>query len=103
MTKRYILDNEGNPKQEPNLIKWAQWFEDIDNRQVATTIVGDDIRISTVFLALDHDFTNEGPPILFETMVFGGKLDDYQRRYVRIEEARAGHEATVEKVKREES
>lgn len=37
-------------------------------------------RVSTVFLGLDHRFGGEGPPILFETMIFGGKLDQYQER-----------------------
>jgi hypothetical protein len=33
------------------------------------------IGISTVFLGLDHRHFGDGPPLLFETMVFGGSRD----------------------------
>ena len=37
--------------------------------------------ISTIFLALDHNFAFEGNPMLFETMIFYGPLDGrYQTR-----------------------
>lgn len=39
--------------------------------KVAETIDDDSgTRVSTIFLRLDHNFTEEGPPVLFETMVF---------------------------------
>lgn len=46
------------------------------------TDVGE-IMVSTVFLRTDHDFTGTGPPILFETMVFGGgePWHEFQERY----------------------
>jgi hypothetical protein len=61
---------------EPDLFKWAEWFEKSaadDSRRVAHTQVGG-ISISTVFLGLDHSFDYSGKaiPILFETMAFGG-------------------------------
>lgn len=37
------------------------------------------VLVSTVFLEIDHSFL--GPPLLFETMVFRGRCDGYQRRY----------------------
>jgi len=51
--------------------------------------------VSTVFLALDHSHGQPGPPILFETMVFGGPLDSKQRRYAYWAEAIEGHDAMV--------
>lgn len=39
--------------------------------RVGLKVVGD-ISISTVFLGMDHDYTGHGPPLLFETMTFGG-------------------------------
>jgi hypothetical protein len=33
--------------------------------------------VSTVFLGTNHSFGFE-PPLLFETMIFGGRFDDYQ-------------------------
>jgi hypothetical protein len=65
------------------------------------------VRVSTVFLSLDHAFhvgTEKGPPLLFETMVFG--LPDgaeYQDRYSTWEEAEAGHREVVRKLKQGES
>jgi hypothetical protein len=46
--------------------------------------------VSTVFLGIDHNFGN-GPPLLFETMVFGGEYDGYCKRYSTWEEAEGGH------------
>jgi hypothetical protein len=75
--KEYILNEQGEPIIEPDLMKWAQWFKTAD-RHVAKEILGD-VRISTVFLGLDHSFTG-GDPILWETMVFGGEFDGEQNR-----------------------
>lgn len=46
--------------------------------------------VSTVFLPFDHSFNEEGP-ILFETLVFGGKNDGLMRRYKTYDEAVDGH------------
>lgn len=73
---RYILIGQ-TPVPEPNLLKWANWFETSD-RIVAQTNVGASV-VSTVFLGLDHRYVGKGPPLLFETMVFtdgdGGNLE----------------------------
>lgn len=53
--------------------------------------------ISTVFLVIDHGF-GEGPPVLFETMIFGGPLDQTTMRYCTWEEAEEGHNLCVQKV-----
>lgn len=53
--------------------------------------------VSTVFLGLDHSWSGP-PPLLFETMVFGGTLDQEQVRYSTWDEAEAGHAAMVAKV-----
>ena len=66
----YILDADGNPRPEPDVIKWATWFEK-GNRIVKQDQIGE-VWVSTVFLGLDHDFTGKGPPILWETMTFRG-------------------------------
>lgn len=82
---------------------WAVWFgSNLKDRIIARTVVRDGIEVSTVFLGLDHRFGQAGPPLLFETMVFGGLLDQEQHRYATIIEARAGHSAMVERVKRAE-
>jgi hypothetical protein len=49
-------------------------------------------RVSTVFLGLDHRWAkDEGDPLVFETMIFGGVNDQYQKRYTSYEAAEAGH------------
>jgi len=93
--KKYMLKN-GKPIICNNLLEWASWFERLENRKIAeTTIEG--IRVSTVFLGLDHNYFEEGLPILWETMIFGGgeEIDEYQVRYASQEEAEAGHQAAV--------
>ena len=96
MTGKYILQ-EHQPVLTPDAREWAIWFETA-NRTVARTKIGP-AEVSTVFLGLDHNFTDEGPPVLFETMVFGGSQDQQQERYCTWEEAEAGHAKMVKRVK----
>lgn len=95
MSRHYILDHNKEPI-EADLMTWARWFETA-NRTVKATDIGE-VRISTVFLGLDHSFSETGPPILYETMVFGGPLDEFQWRYSSREAALAGHARAVAKV-----
>jgi len=67
-------------------------FDDREARRVAKTQVGE-AEVSTVFLVIDHQFGN-GPPLVFETMVFGAKGEP-QWRYSTWDEAVAGHERVV--------
>ena len=90
---KYILDGH-EPTPVDDLLEWAKWFETAD-RHVAQTDINNDVRVSTVFLGLDHSFGN-GPPILFETMIFGGVYDQYQERYSTWNEAKKGHEIAIE-------
>lgn len=94
---RYILDPDGNPVAEPDLIKWGMWLESPEHRQVAH----DDIAgacVSTVFLGLDFDYFRAGPPLLWETLVFGGPLDGEGDRYATFEDAVHGHGTMVARV-----
>lgn len=52
--------------------------------------------VSTVFLGHDHNFWPDGPPILFESMVFGEHSEE-QHRYSTWEQAEAGHAILVAK------
>lgn len=67
-----------------------------NSRRVAETIFGD-IRVSTVFLSLEHGYS-DGKPILFETMIFGGVYDQEQWRYCTWDEAEKGHKIACERV-----
>lgn len=116
------LDRNGNPL---TLEEWADSFgKDFEtSRRVDETTVGRHW-ISTVWLGLDHQFHPDGPPQIFETMIFrdsgnesegpsyetpifhtarwGYKrnlhIADYQWRYSTEEQALAGHRAVVRKV-----
>lgn len=93
---KFILDEHRKPVKEPNLLKWATWFKNAD-RTVAKTEIAS-LLVSTVFLGLDHNFS-EGPPILWETMVFNNHESVYQNRCSgSIEQAEAMHQKTVEMV-----
>ena len=95
MGDQYILDENGNPKKEPDLLKWAKWFEPAKRHIGNDTING--VRVSTVFLGLDYSFGGS-KPLLFETMIFGGKNEGYQERYSTKEEAIKGHKEAVKLV-----
>lgn len=53
-------------------------------------------QVSTVFLGIDHNHWGEGLPLLFETMIFGGKHDQEQFRCSTWDEAVDMHEAACE-------
>jgi hypothetical protein len=93
----YILDADGMPKAEPNVLRWGRWFENTANRLVARTEISESVAVSTVFLGIDHRFSWDGEPVLWETMVFrdgdGGDCERYTSQAAAI----AGHWATVER------
>ena len=101
MNVKYKLDGQKVVPVE-NTIEWAEWFEKAD-RTVAKDVVGK-LRVSTVFIGLDHNFMLKGPPLLFETMVFddsGGMPQaalDIQERYATWDEAVAGHAEVLARV-----
>jgi len=110
---KYIL--EGHEPKAVSVMEWASWFETNTDRHIAKTSIDvprwkfwlgkllrvkkwQPVLVSTVFLGLDHSF-GEGPPLLFETMVFGGLLDQEMNRYFTWDEAEKGHREMVQKVK----
>lgn len=80
-----LIEDYGTPRRPPY-------------KMVAVDIVNDS-RISTVWLGLDHGFGSRSP-LIFETMVFGGPLNQEMKRYRTLQEAVAGHEEMVERVKK---
>jgi len=88
----YILINK-KPVLEPDILKWGRWHQNVDNRRVNNSTIGD-ANVSTVFLGLDHG-TRNGEVLLFETMIFGGEHDQEQWRYATWEEAQEGHKEAV--------
>ena len=91
MINKYILDGDGQPVVCDDLLAWACWFEDTPERIVAQDRLPNGVCVSTVFLGIDHNFGHDCPPVLWETMIFGGPSDQYQNRYTSREDAVAGH------------
>jgi hypothetical protein len=72
--------------------EWARLFELDDYKRVAWDAVAETgVEVSTVWLGLDHNHDSMGPPIIFETMIFGGDHDQRQWRYSHQADAVAGH------------
>jgi hypothetical protein len=92
---RYVLDENGEAKPEPDLFKWAAWFENSANRIIAHDYLPNGVSVSTVFLGIDHNFFHDGGPVLWETMIFGGTEDSYQERYRSREYALEGHQIAL--------
>jgi hypothetical protein len=92
----YILDENHDVIPITDEYEWFKWFSHFD-RIVATT-GNDQIIVSTVFIGINYNFIGEGPPLVFETMVFGGKYDGGQLRYSTWKDAETGHKEIADVV-----
>ncbi len=99
--KYWILDVNGEP-EPATMEQWADMLM-TGAQKIADDELPGGIQVSTVLLGTDHSFGMGGPPILFETMIFGGSHDEYQERYATREEALAGHARAVEFAKKTEA
>ncbi len=95
MSKFYILKDK-TPVQVAGVNEWMGNSNEDRNVRKDTF---DDVLVSTVFLGIDHNFENEGPPLLFETMIFGGEHDQYQTRCSTWDEALIQHEEACKLVR----
>ena len=86
-----LYDKDGTPLTREEF--WAK-HTDLAYKTVAATEVGES-RVSTVWLGRNHAYTDDTPPILFETMIFDGPHDEAMWRYETEDEATAGHAAVV--------
>lgn len=102
----YKLDENKRPVPCSREEAWG----DQPTTQMADTST-EHFRISTIFLCLDHNYSMDGPPICFETMVFDKQghtakfpdgfefvaHEDFgQWRYATYEDAMAGHQQAVD-------
>ena len=86
----YILDEHGVITSTDDVIEWGESHEK-GCKFIAADNITDDIRVSTVFLGIDHAFDPDGPTVLFETMVFGGPSNESRYRCSTKEEALEQH------------
>lgn len=87
---------------EITLEKWSDLLN-IKSYQIVeqTYLLDDMLRVSTVWLGIDHSFGAEGPPIIFETIVFNAgheELSTFTKRYSTLKEAKKGHKDTVKEI-----
>jgi hypothetical protein len=83
----YILDENKQAQPVHDVYVWADYQD--AHKRVASTRRGK-VWVSTVFLGIDHQF-GDGPPLVFESMVFGGPKDQYMDRYSSYDDALMGH------------
>lgn len=94
----------GMDGQPLSMRQWCEIMEDPKAKRVAETTVadpdGEEYWVSTVLLGLDHQFLPDGPPLIFETMVFKGDASDLDcDRYSTLEQAEIGHRLMCDKVR----
>jgi hypothetical protein len=95
----YVLDGHV-PRPVENGLDWAQFFERGD-RIVQQETLSSGLWLSTVFLGIDHRVPFDGPPLLFESMVFdpdGVSID--MERCSTWEEAEEQHRELAEKYRK---
>ncbi|HET7486759.1 MAG TPA: hypothetical protein VFJ85_02440 [Acidimicrobiales bacterium] len=76
----------------------ARLCRDHDYKVVAKDFVGF-VEVCTSWVGFDHSFRGS-EPLIFETYVFGGRLDQYCRRYTTEAAAREGHAKVLATVRR---
>lgn len=91
----YVLDNDKKVTMAPELIGWALLNSSMESRRVALDVV-DGVRVSTVFLTLEHGKDEQGRPLLFETLAQNAEGDEeYLCRFATWDEAVAGHKEVM--------
>jgi hypothetical protein len=95
------LNAAGEPEPVADPSEFWRWYHGtIETGERVIAQDADELtgwEVSTIFLGLDHQH-GIGPPVLWETLIFGGPLDGEGRRYTSREAARAGHVETCARV-----
>ena len=122
----WILDDQ-HRAVPATVMEWAEWKQNARKKGAAEGTDADPSRVgstntatmwvSTVFLGINCNWSDKGPPICFETMVFSrekfprefeGKIrwsrDDFEQlRYSSWDDAEAGHKAMVRRIEKLEA
>jgi hypothetical protein len=97
MKSMYYKLNSDHTTEETTMEEFALYCDgEADSYRVGLCKMGEDLRISTVFLGVNYAYSPNEPPLLFETMVFGGEHDLFQERYRTWDEAVEGHARAIE-------
>ena len=98
MTHNHYILTEDLEIEEVSLLEWGDYIGK-SNRTIGKASLSNGASVSTVFLGIDHNFSIDGPPLLFETMVFGPDDGGEEGcwRYATVAEAITGHKNVVQK------
>jgi hypothetical protein len=95
MSPKYY-DRDGKEIAEE---EWQEKVTDIEYQRVGvfeTLANGEKISVATIWLGMNQSFVPTEDPIIFETMVFGGRNNGMMRRYSSELQALIGHNEIVD-------
>jgi hypothetical protein len=92
-------DKQGQPidASEVERLQTQEGYKRVGGTVITSTVdPSQSLWISTVWLGLDHSWDPNGPPLIFETMIFEGSgQGEVIHRYPTQETAQAGHQSVV--------
>lgn len=95
-----MLDAYGQPYPARSIRVAARWLEQSGKERVVKQSRVGSAMVSTVFLVIDHNHFGDGPPVLWETMVFDERpVKERSARYTSREAALVGHEVILREVR----
>jgi hypothetical protein len=100
MSDYYIL-NDDHTTTPCEMMVWAKWLSEDRKRVIVKQDIIGEVKVSTVFLGLNHAYLGQGAPLIFETMIFGGPEDGYQDRCTTWQQAEKMHETALKLLEKE--
>lgn len=109
MLRFFMLREDGTLDGPVGASAYQTWYDlHPELRSVARAVITppnngegnrvDVIRVSTLFLGLDHSWRSEGPALVFETTIYGGEYDDSAWRWFTMADAQSGHQRIVDAI-----
>ncbi|MDD5199248.1 MAG: hypothetical protein PHC88_05540 [Terrimicrobiaceae bacterium] len=95
---KYRRDGTKYPPGMEGVLEWGRDFEDREKKIVRQDELPNGYWVSTVWIGINYRY-GDGPPLIFETMVFdsrNGDAADYQERYSTEDDAIIGHLKAVD-------
>lgn len=96
MLNKNYFDRDGKSITQE---EWQEKVSDIEYQRVGsfeTLANGEKISVVTIWVGMNQSFVPSEEPVIFETMVFGGRNNGLCRRYATELEALVGHNEIVD-------
>lgn len=85
---------------KPTKCSWSAWlFSTTEQSRYLSRWQTGGVIVSTIFTGVDYSLGTMIPPLLWETRINGGPMNDKWQRYATAEAARNGHRKWVRKAK----